>query len=379
MTQQNEALPEAAENWIGEHFADETKTAILAPSDEPRIKEILKYVDLHIAEKKTYVLGLAVDFAVLAERLAEADPEALDARPTITELEIFARYKLVEKVGSKIANTLSLAFDGAKKKGIRRTEEELVTLFHGLGRSSYPSAYVYNTGQWQKYKDLLVLTFGLSPAGRRLVVSELLKLALMRLPENAYYGRQTPRARLFGQVISGYPRSDDNENAGLTFQAIAFGFVSADRPHLQILASSVRVGSARQRRIGDIDGYRGLDLELSAEVKDIHITAGNYDKQLSGFVTAIEDVGILGLAILQAADDDVRERLRGANIEVITDGDLGYLESMWDWPKQNAALLGMMHYLAHIEQNPAAVQRLVDFVGERDPAHEVLAYVTTQS
>jgi hypothetical protein len=54
--------------------------------------------------------------------------------------------------------------------------------------------------------------------------------------------------------------------------------------------------------------------------------------------------------------------------------DLSSLTATWDWPKQNAVVLGMLHFLAHIEQNPDAVERLLAFISERDPRHDSLTY-----
>jgi hypothetical protein len=47
---------------------------------------------------------------------------------------------------------------------------------------------------------------------------------------------------------------------------------------------------------------------------------------------------------------------------------------IWDWQKQDAAVHEMLHYLAHVEQNPSAVARLLAFIGERDPEHNSLTY-----
>lgn len=42
--------------------------------------------------------------------------------------------------------------------------------------------------------------------------------------------------------------------------------MKADRPHLYLIVDKTRTGSAKQARIGDIDGYVGLDLEVTVEV-----------------------------------------------------------------------------------------------------------------
>lgn len=180
---------------------------------------------------------------------------------------IFSRYQVSAGVGERKANTPTLSYKG-KREGIRRIEESIVELFHSLNRSGYPSAYVYNTGQWQKYQDLLLACFQLSESARLLLCERLIAFGLVNLPKNSFYARETVRIRLFEEVVKDYERGVQGENGGLVFQAIAYGYIAADRPHLSIIADKVRTGSARQKRFGDIDCYCGLDLGTSIEVKD---------------------------------------------------------------------------------------------------------------
>jgi len=46
---------------------------------------------------------------------------------------------------------------------------------------------------------------------------------------------------------------------------MVFGFLRADNPHLQIEIDKVRTGSKRLQRVGDIDGWEGARLAISAE------------------------------------------------------------------------------------------------------------------
>ena len=105
-----------------------------------------------------YILGLAIDFTVLAHQVASADPrfEPLAARES--EDAIFRRNPLVEQRDATQASTLTLHVAGSTF-GIRQIEELVANAFHRRERSKFPSAYVYNTGQWGEYKDLLALTF----------------------------------------------------------------------------------------------------------------------------------------------------------------------------------------------------------------------------
>ena len=77
----------------------------------------------------------------------------------------------------------------------------------------------------------------------------------------------------FEQVIAEYPRSDPDENGGLAFQAICYAYLSETYKEFSVVAASVRTGSSRQKRIGDIDIYEGHSLHLTCEVKDMEINA----------------------------------------------------------------------------------------------------------
>lgn len=217
--------------------------------------------------------------------------------------------------------------------------------------------------------------------GRLVAVRQLLNYGLNNLPVNTFIGRAQARVRLFEEIVTRYPRRPPRgigENAGLAFQAMAYGFITADRGHLEIIAASVRTGSARQLRIGDIDGYHGLDLELSVEVKDIRIDADNFGRELSQFANNVRRFGILGLALVFDIDATARQMLTEDGVVAITETEMVKVIRTWDWLKQDAAVHGMLHYLAHIEQNVHAVQRLLTFISEVDPFHDSLVYFQTE-
>lgn len=344
----------------------------LGEEEQQLIRKILVYVDSHFKRRK-YVLGLAIDFAAIAQELSKADHAAKNKRLDLTEEKLFKRYEFVEERGGTKQNTLTLKY-GSKDIGIRKPEEEVEDLFHGLKRPNFPSSYVYSTGQWHKYKDLLVYCFQLSERGRLELCKQLIEYGLTHMEVADFYGRATPRPALFSEIIREFPRSMKGENGGLTYQALAYGFLKADRPHLSIVTDKVRRGSKRQKQIGDIDCYAGLDLELSSEVKDLLITPANLTPELGEFIQSIEDTKAPGLVFVEDIKDDAREQLQDQGVHAITLEEILGVVSIWDWHKQNAAVLGMLHFLAHIEQNPNAVERLLTFIQTKDPDHDSLIY-----
>jgi hypothetical protein len=342
--------------------------------DAPTIDAIVAYVDTRFSDMK-YILGLAIDFVVLAQQVAGADRsfQPLAARDSVDPL--FKRYPRVEQRGSRGANTLTLTV-GETNFGIRKIEELVVDAFHKMERSEFPSAYVYNTGQWSKYKDLLALTFRLSSGDRRRAVERLFDFGLERLERNTFYFQPRLRTRVFNEVVTRYERSADGENGGLTLQAMVYGWCSMMFSHLHIDADKVRTGSKRQRRFGDIDGYLGLELELSVEVKDMTINSENYERQIRKFAELVGSHNIHGLVIAGDFTKDVFETAEADGLVVMTVSDLQRNCQMWDWAKQDRALHAMLHYLAHIEQNPAAVKRLLAFVRSVDEGHQALTHLT---
>ena len=366
------------ESYLENHFGKGFSPGKVSVAENKLIEEVLAFVAKKF-ERSRYPLGLAIDMTLLAQQLSLHDMQGKAARSTLTKEEIFARYTLVTARGDTDANTLTLTFnDGqsAHEVGIRKLEEEVADLFVVLKRPGYPSAYVYNTGQWHKYQDtLLVPAFRLSESGRFKLVHALIEFGLANLTSNTPVGREKARVRLFEEIVRGYPRTrQKGERAGCIFQAIAAGFMIADRPHLSFIIDKTRTGSAKQGRIGDIDGYSGLDLEVTAEVKDIKLTGTNVVGEVGEFLLKVVENRVSGLLFALSADEDAVEQIRSSNTAVITRDSLLGIVECWDWRKQETAVQGLIHFLAHIEQNPDAVNRLLQFIRLYDPNHESLVH-----
>jgi len=314
---------------------------------------------------------MAINFILLAQRI---EPERSGYEPEKDDQDIFEKYdRKVEKADGSELNTLTLFNHDGEEVGIRKTEEEVQALFRRkLDRLVYTTAYVYNTGQWKKYRDLLADSFWLSKAGRYVATEELLDYGLKHMePTDEYEGN--PRVRLFPLIVEDYLRGQvQGENAGLVFQAIAYGYFKADRHHLSLEVSKVRMGSERQRRVGDVEGYSDMKVELSVEVKDFSLTAGQLDHELGSFVQQVTEKGIVGIVFVRNIGESARTELEDEGVKVLTQDDLLSSVSLWDWQKQDRAVRGVFHYLAHIEENTDAVDRLQHFVHEHDPDHDVL-------
>ena len=365
--------------FLERHFGIGYTPGEIGADEDGLIEQVLAFVKSKFWRSR-YPMGLALDMALLAQQLSLHDPSAKSFRGDLTREQIFSRYTLVTARGDTDANTLTLTYKTGSAEhvvGIRKLEEEVIDLFVALKRPGYPSAYVYNTGQWHKYQDtLLVPAFRLSEAGRFKLCNALIGFGLSRLTISKPLGREKPRVRLFEEIVRRYPRSRQRaERAGSVFQGIAAGFMKADRPHLYLIVDKTRTGSAKQDRIGDIDGYVGLDLEVTVEVKDTPLTGANVTTEIGAFLLKVLENRVMGMVFVRSADEDAVEVVRNHGAVLLTqDGLLAEVER-WDWRKQEAAVGGLIHFLAHVEQNPDAVNRLLAFIAEADPTHESLVYL----
>ena len=197
-------------------------------------------------------------------------------------------------------------------------------------------------------------------------------------PGEAYLPKRS-RLRLFERLIGEFPRQPlACENAGLIFQAIAYGYFKSDRPHLHVVVDKVRTGSSRQRRFGDLDLYSGLELALSVEVKDLRITKENLNHQLGLFMKKAGSKGLPGLIFVADIDVDAAELLSRDGFHVLAAAELVREVGRWDEVKQDNALNGVLHYLSNVEQNPDAVTRVLRFVEECDSSNPLLLYLNAQ-
>ncbi|PSQ55142.1 hypothetical protein BRD22_10220 [Halobacteriales archaeon SW_8_68_21] len=314
-------------------------------------------------------LGLAIDFVVLAEELANHDDWLAGFDPDITVDDILGRYESMAK------SSLTLK-RGDVREGIRTFHNELIELFReDLNRTNFPSSPGHHTGEWERYDDMLELAFRLSRNGRYVAAQKLFDLGLERLESSEYERRDPPFEDPFLKVLRDYERKAPNEQGGSAYQALCYGYVKAEWPHLSLRASKVRTGSSRQQRYGDIDGYHGPDLMISIEVKDRVIDGSNVRAELGTMMKVAENTTAIAVAICTEVGAEARKTLEEAGVRVLDDTDLERQLRLWDYHKQNRALHGMVHFFANIEENPDGVQRLLRFVSSIDPNNRVLDHL----
>ncbi|MDQ2074761.1 hypothetical protein RBH20_19730 [Haloarcula sp. H-GB4] len=365
-------------DYFPELYDDEVQTTLTESASEPReisdaedaeIRTLLKSVDEEFGTSKG-TLGLAIDFLMIAEQLSREDDRLSGFQPDIDRETILNWYENTAKT------TLTPKYDGTRY-GIRPVHNDVIELFRSdLLRTNFPSSPGHHTGEWERYDHMLESSFRLSSEGRHEAVQQVFDLGLDRLAARDFDKRDPPFPNPFVEVLNHYQRSHPDEEGGLTYQAMAYGYVRTNWSHLSFRASKVRTGSARQHRQGDIDGYYGPDLMLSVEVKDRHIDDSTVYKEFEAMMDLAERTNVVVVGICTSVTENAAATLEEAGVEIVTDQDLEDELQVWDYHKQNRAIQGMVHFLSSIEEDPAAVQRLLRFIQSVDPENPALAHLS---
>jgi hypothetical protein len=363
-------LHEDAEAFLYDHFRSEythDPNAVTA-DEEAEIESIVQQVAGDL-DRNVGILGIALDFLIVSEELSQVDSWAAGVDLNIQVADILDHYD------RRDTNTLTILFDG-DRYGIRPVQSEVRDLFiYDLRRTNFPSSPGHHTGNWRDYTELLERAFRLARPGRFEACRRLFDLGMQELDEKRYEQREPAFETPFLDIIRDYQRSHPDENGGLAFQAMAYGFVKAEWSHLSLRASKVRTGSSQQNRYGDIDGFLGPDLMISVEAKNLDIDQSNVKSELGIMSDLAANTTTLPIAVCRSVTTGARETLESDGVQVMDDDDLVNELCRWDYHKQDRATQGMLHYLANIEENPDAVQRLLRFLEEVDVANRALDHL----
>jgi hypothetical protein len=355
-----------------DELCDESTDAVrdsLSVEERGEIDALVGHVDDHFGRSKG-TLGLGIDFLIVAEQLSRRTEEFDGFDPDVGRERIFDRFSRKDT-----SATLTFLLDG-NQFGIRSVHNDLITLFRDdLGRTNFPSSPGHHTGEWERYEVMLERAFRLSRRGRYVATRRLFEYGLEHLRSKSYASRDPPFPTPFGTVLTEYSRSHPEEEGGSAYQALCYGFVRAQWPHLSLRASKVRTGSSRQHRYGDVDGYLGPDLMISVEVKDLHVDQGNVRSELGTTSQVAERTTAIAIAICRSVSDDAREMLEAAGVRVLDDDDLETRVRTWDYHKQNRAVQAMLHFFSNVEENPAGTQRLLRFLDGVDPNNRALVHL----
>ena len=318
---------------------------------------------------RKFSAGLLIAFIDLFKKL---DTPALKAKDLAGVLKKYPRQTIT--AAGKHANTLIVATaDGTVSlRPFYNDAERFFRADHK--RFDYPSCAPHATQAWLDYQEWLdsLVTFNVKQLDslRQKVADFVLETLKSQAFDPTSIKIEPP---LFQLVLEDFEMTaQQGEPSGAVFQGIVFGFLRADNPHLQIEISKVRTGSKRLQRVGDIDGWEGARLAISAEVKQFEIKPGDVP-DLQGFAHETGRRGALGLVVALDFKDDAKSQLEALGVKALNSDDLLRIVELWDPVKQRTATTSLVYYARHVEKNASLGDRLDAFLIEAAKSFKPLA------
>ncbi|MEN0022221.1 MAG: hypothetical protein AAGC61_02990 [Microbacterium sp.] len=282
----------------------------------------------------------------------------------------------------------TLNFTGNRSPGtsikLRPLYNDVLHVIQHVMLRSHPSNPGHATQSWPAYRPLIKLIGQMSPGDRRAFAERVWDIGVLAAPEREISTVTERATRPFELVLREMPTSVPRVRGGAILQGIAYGYLRADSPNLILESHNVNTGSSRAGMLGDVDGFRGNEPELAAEVKDIHLTPANVFQQLRDFFEDIENASnVTAIVFCRDITDEARrmiseyfqentdadgERITEARpgVTVLDVRELVRRVSVWDVPKQQEALRGVEYYLGRIQKDDRAVAFLRDWLRGRD-------------
>lgn len=284
------------------------------------------------------------------------------------------------------ANTLIVQRPGGGTLSLRGFYDAIETYYRAdQKRFDYPSAAPFATGRWADFIPWLETLLTATSAELTNLRDKINQFVLDALASQAFDPNSVEvEPPLFRLMLESFDLAavTRREPTGASFQGMVFGFLRADNPHLQIEIDKVRTGSRRLQRIGDVDGWEGGRLAISAEVKQYHITAAGIP-QLAAFANATGIRGALGVIAALSFDDDARQQATDLGLIPLDRSTMLRIVELWDPIKQRTAVTSFAYYAAHVEKNSSLNDRLAAFLTKASAdwhdAREVAAALAVSS
>ena len=311
--------------------------------------------------RRKFIAGLLVAFIDFLAELGVPDLQlsAFD--------DFLSRFKRQERTGAgQLANTLIVDRGGGQTLSIRPFYNSAERYFRAeQKRFDYPSCAPHATQAWADYTHWLDALVTYSAAELEDLRGRVCRFVLDTLESHEFDPASVKtEPPLFRLLLEGFDLArHKGEPTGAAFQGVVFGFLRADNPHLQIEIGSVRTGSKRLQRVGDVDAWEGGRLAVSAEVKQYEISLDGV-ADLEAFANETGRRGALGLVVALGFEQGVRERLAGLGVQALDRGDLLRAVALWDPLKQRTAVASFVYYVTHVEKNSALGNRLGGFLDE---------------
>ncbi len=278
--------------------------------------------------------------------------------------DVLARFprQLMTAAGAR-ANTLIVSIDRGtvSLRPFYNAAERFFRAEHK--RFDYPSCAPHATQAWVDYILWLNSLATFSMAEMSALRQRVCEFVLDTLQSQEFDPSSvTIEPPLFRLVLENFDVTrKKGEPTGAAFQGIVFGFLRADNPHLQVEIDKVRTGSKRLQRVGDIDGWEGARLAISAEVKQLVLkTADVADLEAFGNETGRR--GALGAVFALGFDPAARGAVEGLGLKALDVYDMVRIVELWDPLKQRTAVTSLVYYVRLVEKNSALSDRLAAFL-----------------
>lgn len=265
--------------------------------------------------------------------------------------------------GGRAVNTLNLTRSDGEPVRLRSLYNDALNVIRNIMLREHPQNPGHATQSWPQYRPLIQAIGQMDGGERRAFAEAVWDEGVLRKPAREIAAVQERAIRPFEYVLRNMPTQVQGIRGGALLQALAFGYLNADSPNLILESHSVNVGASRAKMLGDVDGFRGKEPELAAEVKDVHVSAGDAEEILSDF---LEDIvaapNATAIVICTSVDEAARSAIESRGITVLSRDDLVRTVGVWDLPKQEEALRGVEYYLGRIQKSAKAVQFLRDWL-----------------
>lgn len=309
--------------------------------------------------RRKFIAGLLVAFIDFLSELGVPDIELSSFDEFLTRFERQERTSAGQR-----ANTLIVKRDGGQTLSIRPFYNAAERYFRAeQKRFGYPSCAPHATQAWTDYTRWLDALVTFSDSELVALRERVCQFVLDKL-ESHEFDPTSVRTEppLFRLLLEGFDLTKHSgERTGAAFQGVVFGFLRADNPHLQIEIEKVRTGSKRLQRVGDVDGWEGARLAISAEVKQYIIPLDDV-ADLEAFANETGRRGALGVVAALSFASGVREQLDSLGVLSLDMDDLLRTVALWDPLKQRTAVSSLIYYATHVEKSSALTKRIEVFV-----------------
>ena len=310
--------------------------------------------------KRKFTAGLLVAFVDFYTDLDVPDAEMSSLADVLRQ---FPR-QVTTAAGAR-ANTLIVARPDGSTESLRPFYNAAERFFRAEHkRFDYPSCAPHATQAWADYTGWLDALAGYSAAElaelRQRVTGYVLDTLKSQAFDPASVAAEPP---LFRAVLEGFDvTARKGEPTGAAFQGIAFGFLRADNPHLQVEIDKVRTGSKRLQRVGDIDCWEGARLAITAEVKQYAVKV-DHVSDFEAFANEAGRRGALGI-VAALGFEGSRAPLEGMGLKTLDTADMLRIVELWDPLKQRTAVQSLVYYARHVEKNSTFAERVDAFLAD---------------